>query len=292
MVTVEVREARQEDLPHIVPWASDTFEWGDYVPERFAEWLQVPESAVFVVPDDTDRPVALCHAVMLSADEGWLEGARVHPDHRRHGFGTALNHAGSTWLGKRGARVVRLAVEAQNAEAQAQVEKLGYRPVAVWHHGDLRVDPTRRCPPAYRLQPTAPSEIDAAWVFWAGGELAKSGRELLAAGWQWARMRPQHLQNAASQGRLYQSPAGWIIAERPQPDVLCSGWMATVAEDAPRLLEGLTDLGVELGVEEVRVMVPGSPWLVEALVRAGGQTREILIYAKAPAVSSETPSPR
>lgn len=281
-VTVEVRAARQDDLEHIVLWTSDTFEWGDYVSRRFKGWLSDPDSVVLVIPDRADRPVALCHAVMLSGYEGWLEGARVHPGRRRSGLGSALNHSGVQWLAERGARVVRLAVEAANESARSQVEKLGYRPVCEWHHGDLVVDRTRRCPSAYRLRPVASSETDAAWMFWAGSELALAGRELMPDGWQWRRARPDDLAAAASDGLLYQSPSGWAVAGQPEPGRLQTTFLATVAEDAPRLFDGLHDLGWQLAAEQVTVKVPGSPWAVEALTRAGAQPKGIVVYAKVP----------
>ena len=278
----EVRAAREDDLEHIAPWTSETFEWGDYVPDRFQRWLTDPHSTVLVIPDPADRPLALCHAVMLSANEGWLEGARVHPDHRRSGLGSALNRAGVKWLAERGARVVRLAVEGANESARNQVEKLGYRRVCDWHQGDLAVDPTRRCPAPFRLRPVAPSEIDAAWMFWANSDLALAGRELIPNGWQWRRTRPDDLIEAAGDGSLYQSPAGWTVARQPKPGRLETTFLATATEDAPRLFDGLQDLGVRLDVDTLSVKVPGTPWVVEALTRAGARPREIVVYAKMP----------
>lgn len=279
-VAMEVRAAREEDLADIVAWTTATFEWGDYVPDRLPSWLSDPDSVVLVAVDESDRPRALCHAVMLSGYEGWLEAARVHPAHRRGGLGTALNRAGADWLAGRGARVVRLAIDAANSSARSQVEKLGYRPVSTWHHGRLAVDPTRRCPAPYRLHPVPPWEIDAVWVFWANSDLAVGGREMMARGWQWRRTRPEDLVEAATGGLLRQSPAGWVIVEQPEPSWLRTGWLAAEPEDAPRLFEGLLDLAVDRGAEAVEVKVPAVPWVIEALTRAGGQPKELVIYAR------------
>lgn len=278
----EVRPARREDLDHIVPWTSGTFDWGDYVPQRFETWLNDSRGVVLVVPDETDRPIALCHASMLSSYEGWLEAARVHPEHRRRGLGSALNHAGVSWLSERGARIVRLAVETENETARNQVEKLGYRPICVWQHADLPIERKRRCPPGYRLRQVSAMEIDAAWVFWAASDLALSGRELVPQGWQWRKARPEDLIEAANAGDLYQSPAGWVAVSRPRPNWLQTGFVATTTEDAPRLLDGLHDLGRDERAEEMTVKMPGAPWTAEALVRAGAEPIEIVVYAKAP----------
>lgn len=281
-VDFAVRAARQDDLAEIVPWTTTTFEWGDYVPHLFHSWLANPDSVALVCVDGSDRPLALCHAVMLSEREGWLEGVRVHPDHRRSGMGSALNQAGVAWLADRGARVVRLAIEENNLGARSQVEKLGYRPLCRFAHGEIEVDPTNRCPPQDRLRPCPPAEADAAWIFWSSSELATAGRELMARAWQWRMTRPDDLIAAASEGDLLQSPAGWALVDRPEPDRLRTGWLATLAEDAPHLIQGLLDLAVESGAGEVVLMVPGAPWAVEAMIRAGSQPDEIVIYAKVP----------
>ena len=34
-----IRPGRLEDVAAITPWTSDTFSWGDYVPERLPSWL-------------------------------------------------------------------------------------------------------------------------------------------------------------------------------------------------------------------------------------------------------------
>lgn len=281
-MAMEVRAAREEDLADIVSWTKATFEWGDYVPDRLSSWLSESDSVVLVGVDESDRPLAVCHAVMLSGHEGWLEAARVHPAHRRAGLGSALNRAGLDWLAGRGARVVRLAIEAGNSGARSQVERLGYRPVSTWYQGRLEVDPTRRSPASYRLRPVPPGEIDAAWLFWANGDLAVGGRELMARGWQWRRTRPEDLAQAAGEGRLHQSPAGWVIVDQTQTGWLRAGWLAAEPEDAPRLFDGLHDLAVDRAAEGVDVMVPGVPWVVEALTRAGTQPKEVVIYARVP----------
>ena len=280
-MAMAVRAAREEDLVDIVSWTRATFEWGDYVPDRLPSWLSESDSVVLVAVDESDRPLGVCHAVMLSGYEGWLEAARVHPAHRRAGLGSALNQAGVDWLAGRGARVVRLAVEASNSAARSQVERLGYRQVSTWYHGKLEVDPNRRCPASCRLHPVPPGEIDAAWLFWANGDLAVGGRELMARGWQWRRTRPEDLAQAASEGQLHQSPAGWVIVDQTAAGWLRAGWLAAELEEAPRLFDGLHDLAVDWAAEGVDVKVPGVPWMVETLTRAGTDPKEVLIYALA-----------
>lgn len=278
-MTATVRAARPDDVPGIVEWTADTFDWGDYVPDRIDDWIEEPESEVMVCVDSSDTPIAVAHAVMLSATEGWLEAARVHPEHRRSGLGTALNHAGVRWAAGKGAAVVRLATEASNHAAHAQVEALGYRATSSWLYAWIEVPPDHRSLDEVRLRPAPGSDVDAAWMFWSTSDLAHGGRGFLARGWQWRKARPDDLAEASATGQFFQNPAGWVIAEQPQEDVVRTGWMATTKGDAPRLLDGLIGMAADRDAAGLSIKVPNIPWAAEALVRAGGDRDEILVYS-------------
>ena len=267
-------------MPGITEWTTDTFEWGDYVPDRISTWIDDPASEVMVCVDDSDTPVAVAHAVMLSSTEGWLEAARVHPNHRRAGLGTALNHAGVAWIRERGGRVVRLATEAANTVARSQVESLGYRRISSWLFVSMKLDQNTRPARDLRFRRAPGSDVDAAWMFWSTSELAMQGRGFLADGWQWRRARPDDLTAAASNGEFFQNAAGWAIVDSPYPEVSRTKWIATTKEEAPGLLEGLIDQAAQARSEELTIKMPNIPWAGESLTRVGGDPKEILIYAK------------
>lgn len=247
------------------------------MPDRLTKWLEDPESAVLVSVDDDDTPRAVVHVAMLSPTEAWIEGARVHPDHRRKGLGSELNRAGVAWAGERGARVMRLTTEADNEAARSQVVGLGYRQVSSWVYGELAVEPTHRAPDQYRLRPAPRSDAEAAWLFWAASDLAREGRELLALGWQWRTARPG---DVTSIGELLQSPAGWVSIDQPEADWMRTQWFATTPEGLLTLLDGLLDLAAEREVVEVDVKLPNLGWTAEAITRFGALPREISVYAK------------
>jgi ribosomal protein S18 acetylase RimI-like enzyme len=273
-----IRAARGTDVAKIVPWTTDTFSWGDYVPERIEVWLEDPDSEVLVSVDENDNPIALCHVAMLSATEGWLEGARVHPERRRSGVGSALNHAGVAWARERGARVVRLSTEASNLAARNQVKRLGYREVSRWLHAGFKVDRTHRTSERYRMRPAPGSDAEAAWIFWAGGELARASRELIALGWQWRIARPADLNGAA--GDLVQSAAGWASIEQPEDDWVRVNWIASTPEDMLGLIDGLLDLAAEREASELDVKLPDLPWTSEAIVRSGSEPNPVIVLSK------------
>jgi ribosomal protein S18 acetylase RimI-like enzyme len=275
-----IRPARHDDVAKITPWTTDTFEWGDYIPTRLTEWIDDAESEVLVHVDEDDLPIALVHVVMLSPTEGWLEGARVHPDHRRRGLGRALNDAGFEWAAARGARVVRLTTETDNAVARRQVEALGYREISKWVYAEFDIDAAHRAPDQYRLRPAPGSDAEAAWLFWVASDLARVSRELIAIGWQWRTARPEDITSAVSEGELFQSPAGWALVRQTTPDWLHTLWIATTPEDVLVLLDGLLDMAAERETSEMFVKLPDLGWTAEAITRTGAEPRGILVYAK------------
>lgn len=274
----KVRPATPEDVAHIASWTIDTFEWGDYIAERLPEWLNDSTAHVVVSVNRDDRPIGVANTRMISPGEAWLEGARVHPDHRRSGIGSAMNRAGTDWARSQGARVARLATEGTNEAPQHQALAIGYRLASTWSVARLesrrpRLDDDRR------LRPSPSADIDPAWMLWSVGDLAAAGKELISHGWRWRTARRGDLEAANLAGTLFQCPSGWAIVEQPAPDTLRTGWLTTTMEDAPHLLDALVDLGGSFGVETVRVFVPAVPWMVETLLRAGAEPREATIYS-------------
>lgn len=273
----EIRPARLEDVAAITPWTTDTFEWGDYVPDRLPGWIADEQSEVMVCVDNDDQPIALAHVAMLSPTEGWLEGARVHPDHRRRGLGRALNDAGVAWAAERGARVVRLSTETDNAAARNQVETLGYRAVSNWMYAEYEVAPTYRCADQFKLRPAPGSDAEAAWLSWMAGDMARLGRELVALGWQW---RTARLEDVTGSGQLLQSPAGWASVVQPVRPWVSTTWISTTPEDLLMLIDGLLDLAAERGAKELSLKLPELGWTTEAVIRTGGGPKGIVVYAK------------
>ncbi|MCH7582015.1 MAG: GNAT family N-acetyltransferase [Acidobacteria bacterium] len=276
-----MRMARPEDVEHIVPWTTDTFDWGDYVPDRLPAWIEDPSSAVVVCLDESEIPVALAHALLLSKTEAWLEAARVHPDYKRSGMGSAMNHAGVAWARERGAKVVRLATEADNEAARRQVEALDYRQTSNWVHARYEIGPGSAKPGKPGLRPAPPSDVDAAWMFWSTSNLAHDSRGLIAHGWRWRKATPGDLATAAGEGNFYQSPAGWVVADAPEEDRIRTLWLATTPEEAPWLLADLIDLASQKEATELTIMMPNIPWVAEALSRSGAESKEVVVYSLA-----------
>jgi len=271
-----IRPARAEDHAAIAAFTTDTFSWGDYVADAFGDWLADPQAHVAVATVD-DTPVAVARAVMMSETEGWMHGARVHPDHRRKGLATRLNLFLCDWAAGRGAVVVRLMIESWNEAAQRQVETAGYRRVCEWMNGVLTLgsDPEpgsnggRRVPGDEQLVVGTPAEIDPAWVAWSSSDLFKAGRSLYPRGWLMRRMTVADIKEAVEAIALLHGPSGWIVAEPEGEDTMFVPLFVATEDDGYRLARAVVDRGDRRGFQRIRIMVPAVPWATDALERAG-----------------------
>lgn len=171
-MTRELRDARPADADAVAAFTRDT--WpdepvGDYIPRVFEEWAAGDDpderTLVAVVGGEV---VGVCHATMLTSEEGWLEGIRVHPDHRGAGHGQALTDALLAWCRREGATVARNLVFDWNEAGLGQSRAAGFDPVTTcrWAHPE----------PANDVEPDdAASEgiVDApaaAWRFWTDSD--------------------------------------------------------------------------------------------------------------------------
>lgn len=265
-----IRAARSADVEAIAAFTTDTFSWGDYVADAFVTWLDDPHTEVAVAADDEDAPVALARVRMLSAKEGWISAARVRPDHRRRGIGSALNDWCVEWIRSQGGIVARLQIESWNEPAHNQVLGIGYRPVAAVGNsfreiGSDNMEPDtnggKRSTAPERLDRSPRTEADLAFVAWSTSELARAARGMVAVEpWAWRRMT----KDDATSARVWGCPYGWIIGDNDD-DALVVRWMVCTPDDADQLVKATVDLAHEQGVNELHVATPDVEWLTAAL---------------------------
>jgi GNAT superfamily N-acetyltransferase len=283
-----IRPARPSDREALGTFATDTFDWGDYVMDRFDEWLVEPRSRVHVAVDDDDSAIAIARAVLLTPVEAWMEGARVHPDHRRRGIATSLGTTLLQWAHDQGAQVARLAVEEWNTAARAQVTALGMRSVARFARATRTVGAATkaapggnggtRAPAGIRLAAAPAREADAAFVSWASSPANREVRGLFAVGWKWRRLTVDDLAAAASGGALWATRGGWVMAA-VDAGALEVGWCDATPASAHDIARALVDLASEQAATAVRAMVPGLPWMEQAFERAGYELKRIEVLA-------------
>ncbi len=280
-----IRPAEARDLEAITSFTTATFDWGDYVADNFLEWLDEPDTRVAVALEDGDRPVAVARVRMLGPREGWLSAARVHPDHRRRGLGSALNDWCVDWVRQRGGVVARLQIETWNEPAHNQVERLGYRPVASVVNAfrsvpDESIEPTtnggRRVPAGESLDRSPRAETDGAYIAWSTSELARASHSLFPVEpWAWRRMTPDDTRSAPA----WYCAFGWILAEEDESELVVR-WLVSTPDDAENLVRATVDLAVERGLEDVHLVVPAVGWLQAALDNNGFESGPSRIYEK------------
>ncbi|MEX2279465.1 MAG: GNAT family N-acetyltransferase [Acidimicrobiia bacterium] len=286
MTEPTIRPATAADHAAIREFTTDTFDWGDYVADVFEDWLEESDSHVAVVEWE-GRPVAIARAVMLSANEGWVHGARVHPEHRRKGLASRLNDHLCDWARDQGALIVRLMIESWNEAAQRQVAARGYRRISEWTNAARGLgsapDPVtnggRRVPGDEQLVVGTRAEIEPAWVAWSTSELSRLGRTLYPRGWLMRRMTRTDLDNAVAAKKLLHGPSGWIVAEDEDETMFVPLLVATDG-DAYRMVRALVDRADRRDYGRVRIMVPTVDWMDEALTRAGFDLTGEQIWAK------------
>jgi len=281
-----IREATAADIPAIAAWTTDTFDWGDYVPDDLPVWLRDPSIGVFVY-DEGGIPIALGKAQMLSPTEAWLSSARVHPEHRGRRIAGAVGEALMSWARQRDGRIARLIVEDWNDSAISQVERGGMRRVVdlTWCHRAVSTKAAapggnggRRAPAALRARQGRSADAEPAFAAWSVGSLCRSARGLFCSSWAARRLTAEDLAEAARQNGFWEVGSGWITGERIGQRFSIS-WIETSPEEAADALRAVVDLAAGSGADELWMWVPTIDWIVAAAQKAGCETAAMGIYA-------------
>ena len=284
-----VRPAHANDADAITAFTTDTFEWGDYIPTVFPQWLDDPNGLLAVGVDRDDQPIAIGRGAMMSKTEAWLQGFRVNPEWRRLGVASALVETLVDWATDRGALIARLLTEGWNEPAQRQVEKGGFRRSSSWIVGEQPVDDVdpatahnggRRAKARRKLGIVHSSEAIPAWASWRSGPLIRPARGLHADGWRWSQLSAERLQQMAKQGRLWASQAGWALTRR-NDEAMYVDWLECGPDSIDDMLKSIMDLAVESDAQLLRITIPDVAWLIAALKRAGYETSLMYLYERA-----------
>ncbi len=282
-----IRSARASDHEAVAAFTRNTFDWGDYVPDAFSEWLHDADSRVVVAVDDGDVAVALSRARLLSPREAWFHGARVHPEWRGRGIAGDMARTLGDWADSAGADVARLLVEDRNESSRRHVVKIGFRPVAHFSRctrpvGEASPLPAgnggRSASARTAPRPAKSLEAESAFASWSLGELGRLSRGLFARGWSFRRLAAEDLISAARSGNLLEVGPGWALAESTA-DRLEIGWVDARPEDAEDLIRALVARAPVTGAESLTLWLPTCDWLTRAARRANCAIEPMSVYA-------------
>ena len=282
-----IRDARPADAAAVSAFTQGTFRWGDYVADAFPQWIRDPASHPMVADHDGDVVAVACLSV-LSETEGWFQGARVRPDWRRRGVAGRVAETMVERARSLGLRVVRLMIEEWNAPAVGQVERDGFRDVGDWVMASRTVGAASplpsgnggvRVPAEEQLVRAHSADAMPALMSWSSGPLGRAARSLLAVGWAWRQATIDDLVAAATHEALWSARAGWVMAARRDTTVE-AGWLECREEDAVDMMRAVIDLAVNLGADDVRLMLPAVDWLKSAARRAGCDLMPLTLFQR------------
>ena len=118
--TMQIRDAKPSDKQDVLDFCKDTFSWGDYIADVWDSWIL--QGNLFVAVEN-DIPVGLSHLVFIDNRQAWLEGIRIHPNHRRKGYGRRIiSHCESIANSK----TIRMIIESDNTPSIDLAKSMGY----------------------------------------------------------------------------------------------------------------------------------------------------------------------
>ena len=265
-----IRPARPGDRPAMERICAHTWEWGDYIPEAWDEWL-ADEQGLSIVGELEGRVVALSRITFQAPDQIWLEGMRVDPEYRRRGIaGQFLDHS-IAFARERGARVVRLGTSYHNAPVHTLTAQAGMVRVGaylLWIADPLPGGPD----PAF----LSAGHADQVRAFLRDSPVMAHTHGLYSAHWAWQELSPARIDQFLEAGQFAArlAPDGRLVALavlHPDPEYK-ELWLSFAGGEATAVTELATAVrgyAARLGAEKVQVMVPDLEWLRDALGEAG-----------------------
>ncbi|MEE8485380.1 MAG: GNAT family N-acetyltransferase [Acidimicrobiia bacterium] len=273
---MKIRQATHADIPEIVSFTTDTFEWGDYVPDMIAEWIDDP-SGVVMVAEDNSEVIALGRVTLLSDTEAWAHAARVKPERRGEEIAGDLADVLLAWARDRGALVARLLIEDDNEASIRHITKKGFRRVATVVRasrtiGDASPNPEgnggQRTPASVSARRVQVADASLLAAGWSSSICGRPLRGLVGDGWRFRRLTDQDVISAARAGDLWEVGSSWAITRHVDTSFDVS-IIDTDPADAISVMQALIDEATAQGAESFSMWLADLKWLTQAARSAG-----------------------
>ena len=269
-MTATLRRAREDDYEDVVSVVEGVWkdrETADYIPEVFRDWVRTDGPSQRTVVAEVDGTVVgLCQAVLVTDSEAYVQGIRVHPNHRGAGHGLAMLDDLFEWAGDRGATVARGMVFSWNDAGLGQAVAAGLEPESAFRWA--------RPTPA-DATPSMPVERDpvAAWSYWtrSDGRTALSGVTLdTDRTWTVAELTRERVERLADEQAVFavmgKGTRGMACRVRTTRDAGSDDTLAEYAvgtwddaDAAGALFDAVRADAADLGVDGTRVFIPETP---------------------------------
>jgi len=155
-----IKRVSSLDRNDILEISRHIWEGHDYLPFIIDEWLKDPNSYTYGFEVD-DRLVAVANLRLIeNGRTGWMEGLRVHPDHRRKGFANVLTERLIKKAEDLGVQRFRYATSTENQASLMLAEKFGFVKVlemGVFWHPNARIIQSMGSYP--HIRKSNPSEV-------------------------------------------------------------------------------------------------------------------------------------
>ena len=273
MAKVEIRPARPEDRAAVLAFCEHTWEdHGDYIADVWDEWLADPNGRLFVALVD-GKPTAVDRVAILSDHEGWWEGLRVDPAHRRQGLVSKMRPHLQQYIRDSGITVSRMVTSSNNAIVQGMAGRRGM--TLLGRYALYEAEPLDD--PVQRLEPLEPDDVPTIRRFLNDSDTFQSVHRLFVSrGWAWQELTYQVLTTRAAEGRLWgiaddEGLAGLAVSSTPEGDeeALWIGYADGTPEFLPEVLTELRRLAHDQHRPSVGGHFPALPRVFEALEMAG-----------------------
>lgn len=286
---IHIRPARQSDKEAVFKFCEHTFDWGDYIPDVWDNWLKEKQARLFTATLNS-KPVGVMRVSMQKPGEAWLQAARTHPDYRRKGVATALANACLKWAKNKGAKIARLATDSDNYVAQRALKKLGFTQITDFLIMKCEKLQVERIEGSRWAQKT---DIEKIWKFLTNSNIFKESAGLYTILFTWISLDKQDLARfiVNKKAIVHESDDvvdGLVLIDETVKDVWDEKPFQTCYIDSNR--HGIIDMvkffknyACQQGITSVYAFACNAPTIAAALTAVGFSREEPtteLIYQK------------
>jgi ribosomal protein S18 acetylase RimI-like enzyme len=196
---ITIRPAKKSDKDEILSFCLNTFSWGDYINRVWDHWYAEKNGQLFVVESSGEK-IAMSHVAICPEGKGiWLEGIRVHPDHRRSYIATMLLAKMLEYGRQRGAREASAIVDATNLASQSMMEKNGFRVVSKWMYYSALSTPRHQ---ESNARIANVDDIDDIWQYLQQSKIYRLSGKRYVKSWRWYTFDHRALLNFVKEERV------------------------------------------------------------------------------------------
>lgn len=237
---MKIRNAMTSDKETVLEFCKNTFSWGDYIADVWDSWQSKGKLHVLEV----DGMVVGVYNIALFEKEAWIEGMRVHPQHRKKGLGKLmLTHAESLAPNP----IIRLIIDNENHPSIKLAKSMGYYLEDKWQ--------------LYSMLPEK-WDSDIKIVREASEVTDMINSPTYADSWKWLPLDEEELQKLIDQKRIAMSldndktsAIGIWNRSNDFPQVLQIGYLNGTNNGIVDILRYVQNKAKELNCERIQVFV-------------------------------------